>query len=174
MIFLLVDKTDAFTKTTQRQNFNNVLSVQRAFVASLHVVQGLQRHHWPRHASHESQECYEPHRTYRKEFQGFLPASAAVAHDPLPAWLASGSNNQQSIPIEERTFQLAAAHRSATLYWPTLKFALKEETQESQLPSDNAEWSRQKGVNSEVLIPQKLVFVKTTLIHSNLYLIFDI
>jgi hypothetical protein len=41
LILLLVDETDTYTKTTQQQYFNDVLSVQRAFVASLRVVQGL-------------------------------------------------------------------------------------------------------------------------------------
>ncbi len=41
MILRLVDETDIYTKTTQQQYFNDILNVQRAFVASLRVVQEL-------------------------------------------------------------------------------------------------------------------------------------
>jgi hypothetical protein len=44
LILGLVDETDTYTKATQQQYFNDVLSVQRALasvVASLHVEQGL-------------------------------------------------------------------------------------------------------------------------------------
>ncbi len=41
LILCLVDKTDKYTKITRQQYFRNSLSVQQAFVAFLHVIQGL-------------------------------------------------------------------------------------------------------------------------------------
>ena len=42
LILCLVDETDTNTKTTQQQYFRDILGAQRAFVASLSVVKGLQ------------------------------------------------------------------------------------------------------------------------------------
>jgi hypothetical protein len=75
-ILRLVDETDTFTKTTQHQYCNDVISVQRAFVASLRVVQGLPdtidpgkppRNYKDAMNSPDNQEWAE---AYQKEFQG--------------------------------------------------------------------------------------------------------
>ncbi len=41
LILRLVDEPDTYTRTTQSHYFRDILGAQKAYVASLHVVQGL-------------------------------------------------------------------------------------------------------------------------------------
>ncbi len=82
-----------YTKTTQQQQyFNDILSIQRAFVASLCVVQGLPntidpdkpaRNYKDAMSSPDNQEWTE---AYQKEFQGFKDRGAfAMVRPPKGA-----------------------------------------------------------------------------------------
>ena len=77
LIWCLVYETNMYTKTTHQQHFNGVLSVQRAFVASLCVVKGLPdtidpdkppRNYKDAMSRPDNQEWAE---AYQKKFQGF-------------------------------------------------------------------------------------------------------
>ncbi len=77
LILCLVDETDTYTETIQQEYFNNVLSVRRAFVASLRLVQGFPdtidpdkspRNYKDAMSSPDNQEWAE---AYQKKIQGF-------------------------------------------------------------------------------------------------------
>jgi hypothetical protein len=75
----LVDETDTYTKTTQQQYLNNVLSFKRTFVAFLRVIQGLPDAidpdkpptNYKDHDAMSSPDNQEWAEAYQKEFQGF-------------------------------------------------------------------------------------------------------
>ncbi len=73
-ILRLIDETDTYTKTTQQQYFNDVLSVQRAFIASVRVVQGLPDTIDPDSNYKDAMsrpDNQDGAQAYQKEFQGF-------------------------------------------------------------------------------------------------------